>query len=323
MQAPVLPQDEENRLLSLQSLNVLDTAAEERFDRLTRLAKRLFDVPIALVSLVDKERQWFKSCVGLDVRETPRDVSFCGHAILGHGVFVINDTALDNRFIDNPLVTSAPHIRFYAGCPLKHSDGSKLGTLCIIDDKPRLFSRDDIIALEDLAAMAEQELIAVQLATLDELTGISNRRGFINLAEQSLKMSIRHQYPVSLIYFDLDHFKQINDKHGHAEGDKALKNFAHLMQETFRESDVFGRIGGDEFVVLLVNSSETVAKETLWRFQQSLADYNANSNRQYELLCTSGLVNCTADKDSSIQSMLDEADKLMYDKKQSRKRNAG
>jgi GAF domain-containing protein len=134
---PETPANEQVRLDSLQSLDILDSPAEERFDRLTRLAKRIFDVPIALVSIVDQNRQWFKSCVGLDVSETPRDISFCGHAILGNEVFVVTDTAEDPRFDDNPLVVNDPFIRFYAGCPLKYTDGSMLGTLCIIDTRPR------------------------------------------------------------------------------------------------------------------------------------------------------------------------------------------
>ncbi len=120
MKAPDIPQDEQARIKALRSLNVLDTPSEERFDRLTRLAKRMFDVPIALVSLVDENRQWFKSCIGLDVSETPRDISFCGHAILGSEVFIIPDTKKDERFTDNPLVLNDPHIRFYAGCPLRY-----------------------------------------------------------------------------------------------------------------------------------------------------------------------------------------------------------
>ncbi|MDO9199841.1 MAG: GAF domain-containing protein, partial [Hydrogenophaga sp.] len=133
MKPPDRPIDEKLRLQTLQSLHILNTHAEERFDRLTRMAKRIFGVPIALVSLVDANRQWFKSCIGLDASETPRDISFCGHAILGSEVFVIPDTAADPRFSDNPLVTGYPHIRFYAGCPLVAANGQKLGTLCVID----------------------------------------------------------------------------------------------------------------------------------------------------------------------------------------------
>ena len=133
MQSPDFPPDEAFRLRTLTSLSILDTPAEERFDRLTRLAQRLFNVPIALVSLIDSNRQWFKSCQGLDVRETPRDVSFCAHAILGNDLLVVPDAAADARFADNPLVTGEPFIRFYAGCPLKAPNGSLLGTLCVID----------------------------------------------------------------------------------------------------------------------------------------------------------------------------------------------
>ena len=117
MWVPAKPVDEAARLDALHRLNVLDTGPEERFDRLTRLAKRLFNVPIALVSLVDAERQWFKSAAGVDVSQTPRNISFCGHAILGDQILMICDARLDERFYDNPLVVGDPRIRYYAGCP--------------------------------------------------------------------------------------------------------------------------------------------------------------------------------------------------------------
>lgn len=135
MLVPGKPANEATRIDALHGLN-LDAAPEERFDRLTRLAKRLFNVPIALVTLIDKDRQWFKSCVGLDVSETSRDVSFCGHAILQNELMLVPDAREDLRFHDNPLVTGAPNIRFYAGYPLTVPDGNKLGTLCLIDTKP-------------------------------------------------------------------------------------------------------------------------------------------------------------------------------------------
>ncbi len=158
MLAPAIPIDEETRLATLRGLNILDTPPEERFDRLTRLAQRILDAPIALISLVDSDRQWFKSHQGLDAAETSRSISFCGHAILGDEVFVVPDAALDTRFADNPLVTGAPHIRFYAGQPLKANNGSRLGTLCILDIKPRQPSQADLDVLRDLAALVENEL---------------------------------------------------------------------------------------------------------------------------------------------------------------------
>lgn len=317
MKIPDIPQDEEARLSSLRKLNVLDTPSEERFDRLARLAKRMFNVPIALVSLIDENRQWFKSCIGLSVSETSRDISFCGHAILGDEIFIIADTKKDKRFSDNPLVLNEPKIRFYAGCPLRHMDGSKLGTLCIIDIKPRVISEEDLEALKDLAELAENELMALQLATLDELTGISNRRGFIKLAKHSLDMCARQNIPASLVYFDLNEFKQINDKYGHAEGDSALIYFSNQLINTFRNSDLVARIGGDEFVALLTDTSKEPAEKTIERLQNSINQYNEDPHHVYQLSFSDGILNIDHEKNLSIETLLSMADSLMYEKKHS------
>lgn len=315
MKIPETPESEPARLKALRSTNVLDTPSEERFDRLTRLAKRMFDVPIALVSLVDENRQWFKSCIGLDVSETPRDISFCGHAILGTEIFLIANTEKDERFSDNPLVLNAPHIRFYAGCPLSYVDGSMLGTLCIIDTKARDLTEDDLEALKDLAELAEHELMAVQLATLDELTQISNRRGFMQLAKHSLDLCSRQNIPASLVFFDLDKFKPINDNFGHAEGDVALIAFSDQLKNTFRTSDVFGRLGGDEFAVLLTDSSIELAENTIARFRHSIEKYNKAANRGYDISFSDGIVPIDHEKNLSIELLLSQADSLMYEKK--------
>jgi len=316
---PGIPQDEENRLKILRSLNILDTSPEERFDRLTRMAKRMFGVPIALVSLVDENRQWFKSCIGLPVSETPRDISFCGHAILGDEVFIIPDAIKDERFTDNPLVLNEPYIRFYAGCPLRHLDGSKLGTLCIIDQKPRDLDADELEALKDLASTAERELAAVQLATLDELTNINNRRGFMMLAEHSLNLCIRQDIPASLVFLDLNQFKPINDQFGHAEGDLALQAFANLLKIQCRDSDLSARLGGDEFAVLLTNVSRASAEDVMTRFQEALDQYNQESKRGYEISFSYGIVEFDRDKHQTIEELLKAGDLLMYESKQLQK----
>ena len=161
---PVNPPDELARVTELQGLCVLDTPPEERFDRLTRTAQRLFGVSIALVSLIDHDRQWFKSHQGIDDLETPRNISFCGHAILGHGALVVEDAALDLRFADNPLVTGPLGIRFYAGMPLQGPKGHQVGTLCLIDQKPRHFTPGDVAALRDLAAAVSDQLANKELS---------------------------------------------------------------------------------------------------------------------------------------------------------------
>jgi len=162
MQAPPLPDNEPQRLQALREQAILNTPVEERFDRLTRLAQHMFGTQIALVSLVDADRQWFKSHQGLDTCETGRDISFCGHAILDDSIFEIPDASLDPRFADNPLVTGPPHIRFYAGAPLATADGSRIGTLCIIHDQPRQLSAEERRALRDLADCVEAEINHVE-----------------------------------------------------------------------------------------------------------------------------------------------------------------
>jgi diguanylate cyclase (GGDEF)-like protein len=318
MQAPDFPADELARLETLRGLRLLDGASEERFDRVTRLAKRLFNVSIALVSLVDSDRQWFKSAQGLQVPETARDISFCGHAILGDEVFVVPDAQEDTRFFDNPLVTHPPYIRFYAGCPISFSNGAKLGTLCLIDQVPRAFPHEDQHVLRDLAIMVEQEIAALQLATLDELTLISNRRGFINLATHTFSLCARYQFSVAILTFDLDGFKLINDRLGHAEGDRALVAFANLLREVFRHSDVFARIGGDEFAVLLSKVDENSMIATLARFDRAVRRFNRRSDRGYALQYSAGYRIEWPGHDLDVEALLNRADRRMYREKQSK-----
>ena len=187
MEAP-LPADEPARLLDLFSLGLLDRDPNERFDRVTRLASCLFDVPIALVSLVDENRQWFASRQGLEATETPRCDAFCAHAILDSQALVIEDAPNDDRFRDNPLVVGEPFIRFYAGAPISSPRGRRLGTLCIIDTTPRTMNLDELRFLRDLADLVETEIGQVGLANGDALTGMANRRGFIDVGTRMLAL---------------------------------------------------------------------------------------------------------------------------------------
>jgi GAF domain-containing protein len=156
---PPTAENEEARLEALRRLGILDTPREERFDRLTQLAARVLDAPIVAITLVDRDRQWFKSTYGLDVRETPRDESFCAHAIRDGGTMVVPDARLDPRFADNPQVANAPYVRFYAGHPLVLSDGHCIGTLCVVDTRPRDL---DEVALEQLRSLAEIVRVEVE-----------------------------------------------------------------------------------------------------------------------------------------------------------------
>ncbi|MBI3948610.1 MAG: PAS domain S-box protein [Armatimonadetes bacterium] len=182
MSQPSLPPDERRRVAALRALGILDTPTEERFDRITRLAARVFAVPMAAVSLVDERRQWIKSQVGVAVCEIPRDLSFCAHAIAEDETLVVADTRLDPRFAGNPMVTGAPCVRFYAGQPLHALDGSRIGALCIADVKPRQMAPGDLETLRDLGAWAEREANAAWLDQADASEGKQAEDAVVELA---------------------------------------------------------------------------------------------------------------------------------------------
>lgn len=312
---PPIPHDETLRLKSLHSLKVLDTDPEERFDRITRLARQIFRVPIALVSLVDGDRQWFKSRCGLDAPETPREISFCGHAIAGQDVFVVPNAASDQRFCDNPLVLNEPSIRFYAGYPLQAPNGSRLGTLCIIDREPREFGPEDAETLKSLGQMVEAELFSVTLATTDELTGLSNRRGFTMLARHALALCHRQGLPATLALFDLDGFKQINDDLGHEEGDRVLVEFARCSVKACRESDVIGRLGGDEFCGLFVGSRQENLAPAFARLAENIQKANETRDPSYAIRFSAGAAVFEPAEEPDLDELMRRADKSMYARK--------
>ncbi|GAA0514655.1 sensor domain-containing diguanylate cyclase [Deinococcus depolymerans] len=176
---------EQQRLAALARYAVLDTLPEHAFDRVTHLAARLFGAPIALISLVDQDRQWFKACLGLDTRQTDRSLSFCAHTILGDGVMVILDAWQDPRFARNGLVTGSPFIRFYAGAPLVTPDGFKLGSLCVIDTQPRAaFSAEDRASLADLAGIVVSEL-ELRFAKRELETEVQGRAQMMNFLRET------------------------------------------------------------------------------------------------------------------------------------------
>jgi phosphoserine phosphatase RsbU/P len=189
MIAAPIPVNEAERLTELRALEILDTPSEARFDRIVELAARVFRVPIAYVAMVDANRQWFKSRRGLEVAENPRGVSFCSHTILQDGPLVINDALLDPRFCDSPLVLGEPHVRFYAGHPLRAPGGSKVGTLCLADHTPRTLADGDLEVLKRLAAMAEHELGMISL--------IRSQRELLETKTQLIEAQTRLEHELS------------------------------------------------------------------------------------------------------------------------------
>ncbi len=282
-----LPQNERERIQALRAYAILDTLEEEAFNDIAMLASFICNAPIALISLVDSERQWFKARVGLQATQTPREHAFCAHAILQpQDVLVVNDASSDPRFLDNPLVTGDPHIRFYAGAPLVTSKGDALGTICVIDTSPRELPVDRVEALRALSrqvvaqlelrrVVAELDRRTIELqtyqrqledyqkqieaanaelqaqSTTDALTGVKNRRAFDRALQTELARARREKTPVSLLLIDIDKFKSYNDTFGHLAGDEALREVARILAAEARSFDVVARYGGEEFAVVL------------------------------------------------------------------------
>ncbi|PWW02149.1 diguanylate cyclase (GGDEF)-like protein [Hoeflea marina] len=441
------PANEHERLKRLHDYGVLDTLAEESFDRITRLAAQLLEAPISLISFIAEDRQWFKSRVGVDLSETPREHSFCAHAICQDGVMVIEDMRLDERFRENPFVTDSPHLRFYAGVPLRSPDGHNVGTLCAIDTKPRSLDGPKRALLADLAAIVldqlemckladraqraedrltdameslpdgfvlygaddrllicnrryreiyadsadlmtpgtafadiirigvergqypdavgneekwlrqrifehlnpgepiEQQLpgdrwLRIQegrtregglvgfrfditelkrqrreltrLAWTDSLTGALNRHRFMELAETEVGRASRSGKNLAMLLIDADHFKQINDRFGHAAGDCVLQELVRRWQRVLRAEDVLGRIGGEEFCVLLPEVSVSNAMAIAERLRRVAADLPVAIEGQ--LLNVSVSIGLTGflGKQDSLSVMLARSDKGLY-----------
>jgi GAF domain-containing protein len=176
-----LPIHEAERLAALKSYQVLDTAAEPSYDDITALAAYICEVPVAMISLVDEARQWFKSKVGLEQQQTSREVAFCAHAILQHEPFIVRDAMKDSRFAKNPLVTGEPHIRFYAGFPLINPEGLALGTLCVVDREPRQLSAGQDKAMQALSrqVMVLLEVRRVSARLADALEHVKTLQGLL------------------------------------------------------------------------------------------------------------------------------------------------
>lgn len=328
---PMLSPDEPLRIEALRKLNIVETPLEERFERITRLACRTLKVSVAAVSLVEASRQWFKSAQGHNLCETSRDVSFCGHTILQEDLFQVPDARLDSRFADNPLVTGPMQCVFYAGCPLKAVDGSNIGAFCICDSKPHELSAEDIQTLRDLTALAEGELrsnttiatlahsvsVEYRRALIDSLTRMWNREGIFKIANNTLERSRAGASGLALIMVDLDHFKQINDRFGHAAGDEVLRVCARRMLSGIRETDAVGRVGGDEFLLLLPEcDSETTALRIAERVRSHLTTSPVqNHEAVIPVTASLGVRYVPPETADSIEQIMERADHALYDAK--------
>lgn len=313
MKFPEIPENETERLKSLYMMDLLDKKDDERLDRLTRLAKTAFDVPIGLISLLDRDRQWLVSCSGeVSVRETSRNISFCAHAILAQGIFIVKDASVDERFHDHPFVAGDPHIRFYAGCPVRLPDGSIAGTICIIDDVPRDFTPENINTLLDLGAIVEDEFYIISMAMTDTLTELPNKRGFYKLGEKRFAWLTDNKRSFSLIYLDVENITAINEFFGHTEGDSTLKKFASVLLRCLKKTDVAARLEGGKFAILLGHDDDRDVDTFLFGLQSKIDDLNEKSMKKFRLHYAYGIVEYDPDKHANLLEMMNNSEHVMY-----------
>ncbi len=256
------------KLAKLHALDPFYTPLEERFERLTRLARRALSVPIAAITIVQGDRQWFKSVAGLEITELPMAKSLCGAVLKEGKPVIVKDALEDLDLMSNPLVLGEPKIRFYAGHPIKDSDGKTIGTFCVMGMKPRTTDTNFGPTLTDLGEMAQRELFSVELnnaqselvaklgearrqAMFDPLTRLWNRRGGIDLLNKALDEALRHDHTLGIYLADIDNFKSVNDEYGHQVGDEVLSLIARKIVGSVRPQDLVCRYGGDEFLVIV------------------------------------------------------------------------
>lgn len=289
--------DETARQSALDALRITDSLPEPAYDAVVQLASIICGTPIALVSLITRNRQWFKARIGLEVDETPRSMAFCDHAIRSPDrLMEVTDASIDPRFRENPLVTTAPNIRFYAGHPLVDSHGHALGTVCVIDRVPRELDdtqRAGLSALADVVSgllearrnslLAERALADREFAyrcleryrshleqrlAQDNLTGLLTRAETERRSREYAESGVAA--PFALAVVDVDNFKRVNDLHGHSAGDMALKQVGQVINSHVSADDIAGRYGGEEFLIVLGHGSREQMLETLERVRGSV-----------------------------------------------------
>ena len=309
-------EQEKQRIEELRSYSILDTDPEEIFDRIARLAQKITQTPIALISLVDEDRQWFKSHIGLDVTETPRNISFCTHAIEKDQPLIVHDALEDPRFMYSPLVTGAPYIRFYAGVPLTTPAGHNIGTLCIIDRIPRTLSFEQIDMLRDLACIVMDEIELHAGASSDSLTGLDRKSSFMQKAQLEMDRANRYGSNFSILALDVDDFRSITHRFGHNCGNMILRKIAEICRKNLRSIDVSARMSEEEYVILLPETELSEALTLAERIRKLIEEMRIeHAGYTIQVTTSFGVADRKTCGASNIRTVLNAADDWLCEAK--------
>lgn len=268
MKKAELPENETARQRSLESMGILTSVADPELDRITRVAQRIFGSEIVAISLLDNDRQFFKSNINQPTSETPRDISFCGHVINGDDPFVVEDASNDERFHDNPLVTGIPNVRSYAGVPLTNPDGYKIGALCVVDSHSRSFSPDDLQILEDLGHWAETTIAlrygartpqqvyddldpAKHQTLIDPLTRSWNEMGMKEFLHRELINARLKHSTIGIYRFEIDEHEKLVKGFGQNTVNRIIQAISTAVTTSLRQRDVVGRVDDYGFACLM------------------------------------------------------------------------
>jgi diguanylate cyclase (GGDEF)-like protein len=328
--------NEHERINVLKRYHILDTPPDGTFDNITALVSKLLKVPIAIISLVDKDRIWFKSHHGIEISQIDKEPGLCASAILSHEAYILNDASIDPRALSNPLVAGEFGLRFYAAIPLQTHDGFNLGTLCCLDFKPRTLDTEQTEILSSLAQVVMDEIelrlaarrinemheelqalhesFRVQAAH-DSLTGLWNRGAVMELLHQDISRSKREQRPLSVMVLDVDYFKTVNDNYGHLAGDQVLIEIAKRLKQSLRDCNI-GRIGGEEFLCVMYPCNTEQSLIVAERCRQTICEANIeigiNNGTSLNLTISIGLFSAVVDCDLDAEHLIRQADEALY-----------
>lgn len=321
------PDNEAERVAALASYGQLDTATDADFDLLAEVAAELCGAPYAFVSLVDADRVWSKARIGTDVQQMPRDANYCAWTILEDQDLHIPDLKLDARTALMPTTAGLPGFRMYSGANLITSDGMRIGTLCVLDTEARVLTprqrhllvrlARQVMALMELRQRDRELALAFtamqRLASEDGLTGLMNRRALIEALHREVERSRRLGSALSVVMIDLDHFKDVNDRYGHAMGDAVLRGVSATLRSGIRAMDLAGRYGGEELCLVLPDTDAVGAATVAESLRAAIAAQPYEDAQQsVNVTASFGVAAFHKENRDSAELLLRAADAALY-----------